>query len=77
MRERVLEFESAATDIAKIIAENAQVGIWGNVLARLRDLLLVDEYAPSDDKRLRAFPRRSESAIDEEFIEPLLHAASE
>jgi hypothetical protein len=77
MPERMLKLEATAADVTKFIAEDAQVGIRSNVLARLRDLLLVDEYAASDDKRLRAFPRRSESAIDEEFIEPLLHAASE
>ena len=76
VRERVLEFDSTTADIAKIVTEESQVCIRGDILTRFGDLLLVDEHATRDDQGLRSFARGSKASFDNEFIEPLFHAAS-
>lgn len=77
MPERMLKLEATAADVTKFIAENAQICVSGYILTGFRDLLLIDENTPGDDQGLRALARWNKSTIDEEFIEPLLHAASE
>src|SRR5581483_10876591 len=71
MLEGALEFESAAADITKIVAEQTDGRIGINGGARLFNLLFVDEDAAGDDQRLGALAGRSESAVGNELVETL------
>jgi RNA polymerase sigma-70 factor, ECF subfamily len=67
------ELESAAADIAEIVAEHAKCGGVRNGVAGLFDLLFIDEDTSSDDERLGALTRTGESALDEQPVQTCLH----
>ncbi len=64
-----LKFESAAADVGHVVAEETDGGIGCNGGAGLVDLLLVGEYAASEDEGAGALATLDESALDEEEID--------
>jgi len=73
MAQRGFELESATADVAEVVAENAERSAVGNGMTGLVEFLLVDKDAASEDERLGALASRSESALNEEFVEPYFH----
>jgi hypothetical protein len=59
------ELESAAADVAEIAAEEADGSVVGYRVARLVELLFVDEDAAGEDEGLGAFAGGNEAALDE------------
>ena len=64
-----LKFESAATDVRHVVAEEADGGVGGNGGAGLVDFLFVDEDAASEDESAGTLAARDESALDEQEID--------
>jgi hypothetical protein len=67
------KLESAAADVAKIATEEADGGVGGYRVARLVELLLVDEDAAGEDESLGAFAGGDEAALDEQFVQARFH----
>jgi hypothetical protein len=68
-----LKLESTAGDVAKVVAEEANGGVFGDGGAGFGDLLLVDEDATGENEGLSALARGNEGTVYEEFVEAKLH----
>ena len=68
-----LQLESAAADVAEVVAEHTDDGVLGDGGARFVDPLLVDEDATGEDQSLGALAGGGEGAVNEELVETEFH----
>ena len=72
MSKSAFELEATATDIAEIVAEEANGGVHGDGGAGFVDALLVDEDAAGEDEGLGAFAGGGVALIDEKLVDAVL-----
>ncbi len=72
MLQRFFQFEAAAADITEIVAKQVGGRRRVNGRSRLFNFLLVDQNFSGEDERLRAFSRRRQTPLHQQFVETRL-----
>src|SRR5262249_43512940 len=68
-----IQLESAAANIAQILAQQANRGLGFNAFARFLDLLTINQNFAGENQRLCALARLRQSAFEQKFVESDLH----
>src|ERR1700686_2272778 len=69
MFEGALQFESAASDVLQIFAEQANYAFRGDWSARFLELLIVHQHLARENKSLGTLTRGGQSAVHKQFVE--------
>src|SRR5580704_6189522 len=73
MIERALQLQSAAADVLEIFAKQADRHAIGNLSASLFGFLIVHQHRAGENHRLRAFTRRRQTTVHQQFVESDFH----